>query len=70
MTEYKKVFVVLYHDRWEHCECINDCCGAETTEVKGVATSRELAEGIINNLLQRCGHERDEYEIQKEDLVE
>lgn len=70
MTEHKKVYVVLYHDQWTHCECINDCCSATTTEVKGVASTKEVAEGIVRNLRQRCGHEKYEYEIIEQDLVE
>ena len=70
MTEYKKVYVILYHDCWQHAECLNECCSAETTQVKGVAMTRELAERIITHLRQRCGHEKWEYEIEEHELVE
>ena len=70
MTEYKKVYVVLYHDYWTHSECEGDCCNAITTQVKCVTATRELAERTIVHLRQRCGHEKYEYEIQEEDLIE
>lgn len=65
-----KVFIVLYHNRWEHSECEVDCCCAQTTEIKGVAMTRPLAEGLINKLIQRCGNEREEFVVQEEEVIE
>ncbi len=65
-----KAYVVLYHDKWEHCECEPECCDAITTEVKGVCMTPELAEGLIAQIMQRCGKDREEFEIQIEEVLE
>ena len=58
-----KIYLVLYHDKWEHCECDEGCCCAITTEVKAVKTTQLLAEQAIQDLMKRTFHDQDEFEI-------
>ena len=56
-----KIYVIVYHDPWAHCECPSGCCCAETTNVEAVTTSKEKAEEWITNHLKvmTCYHRKD-----------
>jgi len=63
-----KIYVVVYHDPYAHSECSSCCCGAETTQVMGVATSREMAENLIESYQKRVNYDREDFEIEEFEL--
>lgn len=65
-----KVYLVLYHDQYAHSECENECCCAETTEIKAVRLTRELAEKAIDETIERVSYSRSTFEIKEMDTGE
>lgn len=63
-----KVYVVVHHDPYAHGECLDGCCGAETTTVMGVATSKEKAEELIGRKMKRISYRRTDFDIEEFDL--
>jgi len=59
-----EIYIVVYHDPWQHSECDEGCCAVDTTEVLGTASSFERAEELIQRYLKRMTcYQRKDFEI-------
>jgi len=57
-----KVYIIVYNDPYEECSCGE---GIDHKEIKGVASSREQAEVLINRYLKKIPYERTHFDIEE-----
>ena len=61
-----KIYVVMYHDPYEHSECEGDCCGADSSELILTAPTKDVAELALKNYISKhTYYHRDDFKIEE-----
>jgi hypothetical protein len=60
-----KVYVIIYHDPYEHSECNEGCCGVQTSTIVDIATTKELADIIVSEHLKHHYNRKNDYDIEE-----